>query len=124
VVRVLIVDDEQPMRFAIAAILREAGYETVEAANGYEALHRLASEPGRIGLVISDLQMPQMDGLRLLEEIKRRYPTLLVMVVSGRAQAAIEAHARGAACCLPKPFSRQQLVAGVNNVADHGIGAI
>src|SRR5690349_6917646 len=110
-VRVLIVDDEWSSRFVIAAILRKAGYETVEAANGHEALHLLASETDSIGLVISDMHMPEMDGLRLLEEIKRRYPSIVVVIVSGHAQAAIEARARGAVSYLPKPFSRRQLVA-------------
>jgi two-component system, cell cycle sensor histidine kinase and response regulator CckA len=120
-VRVLIVDDEQSSRFVIAAILRKAGYETVEVRNGYEALHLLASESDSIALVISDIHIPQMDGLRLLEEIKRRYPTLLVMIVSGRAQSAIEARARGAVSYLPKPFSRHQLLSVVHDVAGHGI---
>jgi len=67
--KVLIVDDSSSVRTVARMALRERGYEVIEASNGKEALEKLDSE--RCHLVISDVNMPTMDGITLLKEIKR-----------------------------------------------------
>src|SRR5690242_7923659 len=111
-VRVLVVDDDRSSRFAITAILQHAGYETVEADSGLAALDILRHDPNFAGIV-SDMPMPKMDGLRLLEQVRRFYPAIPVVIVSGLAGPGVEARARGAAYYLPKPFSQHQLVSAV-----------
>ena len=110
--RVLVMDDDRSSRFAIAATLRQAGYDMVEAANGLEALQLLIDDPN-FAAILSDVQVAPLDGLRLLNEVHRHYPTIPVIIASGRAEQAVQAQQQRAAGCLTKPFSRQQLVKSV-----------
>ena len=100
--RILIVDDEPVVRHLIKMCLRGL-YHTEEAEDGERALMKASSE--RYDCVITDVQMPRMDGLSLLGEIKKRRPQTRVIVMSGLnndyASLAIEG---GASCFLPKPF--------------------
>jgi CheY-like chemotaxis protein len=120
--RVLVVDDEHPSRFAIAAVLRQAGFETVEADSGLAALHILEHDAD-FAVILSDVQMPRMDGMRLLAELGRRHAVIPVVVISGLARHATEARALGAACYLPKPFSKYQLVETIRT-ASRGIAQV
>ena len=76
----LIVDDEPASRELLDIILSEAGYGTVCVAGGAEALDRLADR--RFDVVVSDLQMPGMDGLELTQEIRRRSPQMEVLILT------------------------------------------
>jgi CheY-like chemotaxis protein len=79
---ILIVDDDHLVRKAVARVLRHPGYRTVEAENGSAALAALESEPS-IALVITDMQMPVMDGKELIERIRSRPRHLPVILMSG-----------------------------------------
>jgi len=108
--RILIVDDEEIVRLNIERILEAAGYETCSAGSGKEAL-RLISQ-NEFDLVLTDLIMEDMDGLALLEEIKRTHVDVVVIIVTGYGSlsSAIQAMQKGAFDYIIKPCSREELV--------------
>jgi two-component system response regulator AtoC len=107
---VLIADDEESMRHLLSVILRDHGYEARAVSNGDEALRELAARD--YDLVLSDVRMPKVDGLRLLAEVKRLYPELTVIVMSayGSHDSAIEAMKAGAYDYVSKPFRPDEVV--------------
>jgi two-component system, cell cycle response regulator len=102
--RILIVDDEAPVRQVIVDSLRHDGYEVWEASDGPSALECLARQP--FALVITDIVMPQMDGLSFIKTAGRRGYRTAYIVMTGYTDwdAAVEAMRLGAADYLPKPF--------------------
>ena len=109
---ILIVDDEADIRDMIAGVLGDEGYGTRTAANSDEALTAVAER--RPSLIILDvwLQGSQLDGIDLLDELKRRDPTLPVVVISGHGniETAVAAIKRGAYDFIEKPFQAEQLL--------------
>ncbi len=80
---VLIVDDEQPLRTELRTTLEGAGYAVIEAADGAEALGLLALARYRVAVVVSDVLMPGIDGLELVERLARTRPDTPVILASG-----------------------------------------
>ena len=80
--RILVIDDENVIRELMREILERAGYDTIGAGTADEALDLLADN--EIGLVVSDIVMPGLTGLELLEEVRARRPSLPVILVTGR----------------------------------------
>lgn len=109
--KILVVDDNLPLRKAVGEILALSGYEVVEAENGRDALERLSACSDGLGLILLDLMMPVMNGVELMSELEARYPTRpLAPIVLMSAHPAIEGvAAEGAAGYLPKPFTMAQL---------------
>jgi len=107
---ILIVDDKPSFRFLLETYLRDAGYAVHSAANGGEALAML--ERTGIDLVLSDLVMPEMDGVTLLREVHRRVPRLpfLVLTAHGSVETAVAAMKEGADDYLLKPIHRDELL--------------
>ena len=109
---VLIVDDEADIRELVAGVLEDEGFETRLAANSDDALDALAAR--RPSLVLLDvwLQGSKLDGLELLEEIKRRDASLPVLMISGHGNidTAVAAIRKGAVDFLEKPFESDQLL--------------
>jgi putative two-component system response regulator len=103
--RVLVIDDEQIIRDLMLEILEEAGYEAVGAPTAEQALELLADPEFK--LVVSDVIMPGLSGLELLEEVRARRPSLPVVLVTGAGTYSTlsEALARGADGLVMKPFS-------------------
>jgi PAS domain S-box-containing protein len=110
--RILVVDDVAELRFATALSLRAAGFEALEAAGGEAALAELALRP--FDVVLSDIQMPGMDGYALAAEIARRHSGLPVVLMTGYARAAAEQQI-AAYRLLYKPFSEAALLAAVQS---------
>ncbi len=110
---ILVVDDDRAVRTVLAALLTRAGNRTLEASNGEEGLACIAREP--VDLVITDLRMPVMDGMRLLGEIAARWADLPVLVLTahGTVPLAVEAMKAGAADFLIKPFDRDEILYAV-----------
>ena len=104
------VDDEPAVRRTIVRMLASQGLTCVEASDGREALDRLKRSDG-LALVITDLRMPELDGMALLGEIISRWPDTTVLVLSGLAETAtaVECLRRGAADFLLKPVSMDEL---------------
>ena len=108
--RILIVDDDAPLRESLELVLAAEGYEVVTAPDAAAALRR--SEEAPTDLVLCDLRMPGMDGLELLPLLVRRMPatTVILMSAYGTADLAIEAMRRGAYDYLAKPFQPSEVL--------------
>ena len=117
---ILVVDDEADIRELVAAILADEGYATRTAKDSDTTLAALAER--RPSLLILDiwLQGSRMDGLELLEEVKRRDPTLPVIVISGHGniETAVTAIKRGAYDFIEKPFQADQLLLVVQRATE------
>ncbi|HKE30128.1 MAG TPA: HD domain-containing phosphohydrolase [Candidatus Angelobacter sp.] len=118
--RILVVDDEEPIREIISSMLSAAGYKTRQAASGMEALAILNST-GEFELVLSDLMMAELDGIALLERAKEKYPDMPVIMVTAvhDISVALAAIRNGAYDYLLKPFEREQLLAIVRRALEH-----
>lgn len=114
----LLVDDEDDLRFAVRLMLTRSGFEVLEAANGQEALEVHAQYAGQIALVLLDLVMPVMDGRETLDALTERDPALPVLICSGYAPDGLgDLQARGERVgYLEKPFRRETLVARVREL--------
>ncbi len=108
--RILVVDDQRNMRATTALLLRSAGYETVEAASGEEALTKIAERS--VDVLLTDLKMEPMDGLSLLKKALEASPQtqVLVMTAYGSIETAVEAMRLGAYDYLTKPFKEEELL--------------
>src|SRR6266567_1100839 len=118
--RILVVDDEEPIREIISSMLNAAGYKTRQAASGMEALAVLNST-GEFELMLSDLMMAELDGIALLERSKEKYPDMPVIMVTAvhDISVALAAIRNGAYDYLLKPFEREQLLAMVRRALEH-----
>jgi two-component system, NtrC family, response regulator HydG len=116
--RILIVDDEAGVRFALAELLRDAGHDVVEAEHAPAALAAL--DAAGADVVISDLNMPAMSGLALLEEIRARHPRLLFVLLTahGDERVAVEALKLGAYHYVPKPFDNDEILAVIERARE------
>lgn len=114
--RVLVVDDEAAIRTLLNDEFTAAGFQVVEASNGRLAVQAHALDP--VDLVITDLLMPEQEGIETITELRRRYPGLPIIAISGAYTGPeLKMAARlGASAVFPKPFDPQQLIA-----AAHGL---
>jgi two-component system cell cycle sensor histidine kinase/response regulator CckA len=115
---ILLVEDEDPVRAVNARALTARGYTVLEAASGVEALQIIEERGTSVDLVVSDVVMPEMDGPTLLGELRKLYPDLKVIFVSGYAEDAFKKNLPEGEefNFLPKPFSLRQLVETVKQV--------
>jgi DNA-binding NtrC family response regulator len=107
--RILVVDDEDGMRRLLSRVLTREGYETSAVGSGAEALRLVASE--RFDLVVTDIKMPEMDGLQLLAELKEYEPSLPIIVITayGTIENAVQALRSGAYDYIAKPFENDEI---------------
>lgn len=117
--RILVVDDEEPIREVVCSMLESSGYECVQACSGKDALEHLRKDTN-FQLVLSDLMMPELDGVGLLEGVRRRYKELPVVMVTAvhDISVALAAIRNGAYDYLLKPFEREQLLAVVRRALE------
>jgi len=117
--RVLVVDDEETIRGALARALQRVGHEALEAENGLDALQLMKTEP--VDLVVTDLVMPELDGLELIKELARERPGIKVIAISGggvwdKQSLLATAGMLGALVSLEKPFELADFLAMVEEV--------
>jgi len=114
--RILVIDDEDIVRLSCSRTLVPEGYELAMAKNGQEGLKIL--EEGSYDLVLTDLKMPNMDGIEVLAKIKERWPSTDVVIVTGyqTVETAVKAIKLGAFDYIEKPFTPDTLIATVSNV--------
>ena len=116
--RILIVDDSSSMRTVAGIALRGAGYEVLEAGNGQEGLAKLDGE--RIHLIISDVNMPVMDGIEFLKEVKRhpnyRFTPVIMLTTEAGEDTKAAGRAAGAKAWIVKPFQPTVMLDAVSKL--------
>lgn len=114
---ILVVDDEALVRMGAADVVEEAEFDVIEASNADEAIHILESRDD-IVLIVTDIDMPagSMNGLRLAAAVKRRWPPVHIIVVSGRYRANADELPHGAVF-LSKPYQPTQLATHIRRLA-------
>jgi len=114
---ILAVDDSGSMRQVVSFALRSAGYDVIEACDGADAVTRLS---GPLHMVITDLNMPQMDGVELIKHIRTKSPhkhvPIMMLTTESHPAKKEAAKAAGATCWMVKPFKPEQLLATVSRV--------
>jgi two-component system response regulator PilR (NtrC family) len=117
--RILIVDDETIIRESLSFVLQKEGYEVSEASNGAEAFRMHEKQP--FDVVISDIEMPEMRGIELLEQITQRTPETFVLMVTafGSIETAVQALRKGAYDYILKPIDFDDLLHRVKKLLDH-----
>lgn len=112
---ILIVDDSASLRQVVAITLRGAGYEVIEACDGKDALAKLTGQ--RVHLIISDVNMPNMDGITFLKEVKKqasyRFTPVIMLTTEGSDDKKKLGQEAGAKAWMVKPFQPQQMLAAV-----------
>ena len=108
--KILIIDDELIVRTSCRRVLEPEGYEIAVAEHGQEGLEKLENE-GPFDLVLTDLKMPGMDGIEVLAEIKKRWPDMTVLIVTGyqTIETAVKSIKLGAFDYVNKPFTPDDL---------------
>jgi CheY-like chemotaxis protein len=113
----LIVDDDSTIRHLIRRTLERTGHSMVEAENGREAIRTLAQK--RADLVLLDLNMPEMEGIETVQEIRRVFPKTKIIVISGVETVYLRgSELLGADAALRKPFHPEELRETVARVLD------
>jgi len=117
--KILVTEDEDIVLETMQIMLEEGGHAVTCAANGREALQFLADGP--YDLIITDIVMPEVDGLELLTEVRKRYPDIKIIAVSGGGRISANdylqtANVLGADAVMPKPFSMSDLISAVKQV--------
>ncbi|NOT09876.1 MAG: response regulator [Gemmatimonadales bacterium] len=115
----MVVDDDALVRRTLVHVLKAQGLDVVEASNGREAL-ALLEESGELPLIVSDLYMPEMDGITFLREVHRRWPDIAVIMLTGVAEVstAVECLQVGASDYLAKPVMVDEVRARVDNALE------
>ena len=115
--KILIADDEDSMRQLVARAIAMDGHETVTAQDGAEALEILTRENGAFDLLLTDIQMPVMDGIALALTVAAQFPDLTILLMTGFADQRERAHGLEALIydVVPKPFSLQTLLEKVDD---------
>jgi CheY-like chemotaxis protein len=118
--RILVVEDEEPVRALVARGLMLDGHDVVTASDGGEGLDMLVAEEGRFDLLLTDIRMPIMDGIALALAAKRDFPDLTIILMTGYAEQRERAKSLETIVSevLTKPFALADLRATVLRVLD------
>jgi CheY-like chemotaxis protein len=117
--RIIVVEDYEPLRRSLGALLSQAGYEVIEAWNGQVAMQQMLRQPA--DLVVTDMLMPEMEGAEVISSLRRIYPTVKIIAISGGGISPAENHlaiarALGAHKVLSKPLGLQDLLESVRGL--------
>lgn len=113
--KILVIDDSASLRQVVSIALKRAGYEVVEAEDGQQALERLDGD--RVHLAICDVNMPVMDGITFVKEVKRRpshrFLPIIMLTTESRESRKQEGQMAGAKAWVVKPFRPEQILSAV-----------
>jgi len=116
--RIMVVDDSVSLREVVTIALKMAGYEVTEAVHGEDALSKLGD--GKVHLVICDVNMPVMDGIAFLKEVKKRaeyrFLPVLMLTTESRESRKEEGQLAGAKAWVVKPFRPEQILNAVSKL--------
>ena len=120
---ILVVDDEPGIRELLSMMLEAAGHKVVVAEDGLQAPKILATNP--VEVVITDLLMPERDGLEFITEVRKKYPSIKIIAMSGGGHIARDSYLRiaknfGAHVILEKPFSQSGVLNAIEAVQKMG----
>ncbi|SEI76350.1 two-component system, chemotaxis family, response regulator CheY [Allopseudospirillum japonicum] len=112
---IMIVDDSASLRQVVAISLKGAGYEVLEASNGQDALNKMTGQ--KIHLIISDVNMPIMDGISFVKAVKQlpqyKFTPIMMLTTESQQEKKMEGKAAGAKAWLVKPFQPNVLLNAV-----------
>ena len=116
--RILVVDDEEPIRKTMRMTLEYEGFEVTEAPSGVEAIQAVEQDPP--DLIFLDIKMPGIDGLEVLEQLKEKSPSIQVIIISGHGnvETAVQATKLGAFDFIEKPLETERVLLAVRNAAE------
>lgn len=117
--KILIAEDDKNMRLSLDVCLRAAGFNVQAVDDGSSALELLeAAQPGEYGLLITDIVMKKMNGIRLIDEVRRKFPDMPQIVITGynTRDTATTLKNRKCKAVLYKPFSEEALVDEIRKV--------
>jgi CheY-like chemotaxis protein len=111
--RILLIEDDQPLRQALARLISRNGYDVVEADNGKTALQKIAGQP--TDAVITDMIMPEMEGVETIQALRRGHPSAKIIAISGGGRSSADAchkiaNALGVQKFLSKPIDPWELL--------------
>lgn len=113
---IMVVDDSASVRQVVGIALRGAGYDVIEAADGKDALGKLGGN--RVNLIISDVNMPNMDGISFVKEVKKldayKFTPIIMLTTEGAEEKKKEGQQAGAKAWVVKPFKPEQMLKAVS----------
>lgn len=116
--KIMIVDDSASVRQVVGIALKGAGYEVIEGVDGADALTKLDGQ--KIHLIISDVNMPRMDGITFVKEAKKlpayRFTPVIILTTESEEAKKLEGQAAGAKAWVVKPFQPSQMLAAVSKL--------
>lgn len=117
--RILVIDDDEQIRIMFRNMLERDGYEVICASNGKEGIRLYRENPA--DLIITDLIMPEKDGMEIIMELKRDFPEVKLIAVSGGGHIKPDeylsiANLLGAQCSFTKPFERDEILKAVKEL--------
>ncbi|GAC28500.1 response regulator [Brumicola pallidula] len=116
--KILVVDDSNSIRDMVSFTLKSAGFETTEAKDGVEGLNK--AKAGNYDLVISDINMPNMDGIALCTELRKlpsfKFTPILMLTTESSPEMKMRGKTAGATGWLVKPFNPEKLLATIKRV--------
>jgi two-component system, chemotaxis family, chemotaxis protein CheY len=116
--KILIVDDSASVRQVVGIALKGAGYEVIEGVDGADALSKLDGQ--KIHLIISDVNMPRMDGITFVKEAKKlpayKFTPIIMLTTESEEKKKLEGQAAGAKAWVVKPFQPAQMLAAVSKL--------
>lgn len=117
--KILIVDDSESIRLVVGTALRAEGYDVIVGNDGQHALELLLESEG-VNLIVSDLNMPRMNGISFLKEVRKldkyKYLPFLILTTESQESKKMEAKQSGATGWIIKPFVKEKLIAVVKKV--------
>lgn len=115
---ILVVDDSSSVRQVVGITLKGAGYDVIEASDGKDALTKLNGQ--KVHLIISDVNMPNMDGISFVKEVKKlaayRFTPIIMLTTESQEAKKLEGQAAGAKAWVVKPFQPAQMLSAVSKL--------